>query len=448
MQKLFFIFFLRFLTLSPHLLMRLDTIINDPSIHQILETYAQKYGVHPWTNFMNLLNRQDMFIAHMSARLISKVLVNSKTLMDGSDLEFYFGWLRSQLVELKQDYLQSSVSCLMNILKINFYREEFYEFDGIGQLMPLLNPTYGFQLQYQVCFCFWLLSYHTKIVSKFQENMKILTTLSDVLKDSQKVKVIRMIIATFVNILKNTSEKAVYRKFSLCLITCKVPRTLELILENHCNVDQQKKGSSSVDLNNNLESKPQKSSSSSDSKTKKEDIDEDLLNDAEFLQKALLEAEANLSSFDEYLAELNSGRLSFSPVHKNCNFWLKNINKFNENRYAILIKLGHILENPGSDILEIRVACHDLGEYSRYYPRGKQVLESLGIKPHIMRLMAHKDKLVKYEALMAVQKIMVQNWEFMGEKGSDGGAVGGLGSLLAVKWEKIIYSSVSSLFLV
>jgi len=191
-----------------YLLMRLDTIINDPSIHQILETYAQKYGVHPWTNFMNLLNRQDMFIAHMSARLISKVLVNSKTLMDGSDLEFYFGWLRSQLVELKQDYLQSSVSCLMNILKINFYREEFYEFDGIGQLMPLLNPTYGFQLQYQVCFCFWLLSYHTKIVSKFQENMKILTTLSDVLKDSQKVKVIRMIIATFVNILKKHFRKS------------------------------------------------------------------------------------------------------------------------------------------------------------------------------------------------------------------------------------------------
>ena len=80
------------------------------------------------------------------------------------------------------------------------------------------------------------------------------------------------------------------------------------------------------------------------------------------------------------------------------------------------------MENPNSEVEQLKVACHDLGEYVRYYARGKQVLESLGIKSHIMRLMAHSNKHVKYAALTAVQKIMVQNWEFMGTLTAKGGS--------------------------
>ena len=85
------------------------------------------------------------------------------------------------------------------------------------------------------------------------------------------------------------------------------------------------------------------------------------------------------------------------------------------------------LTSTESEPVQIQVACHDLGEYTRYYPRGKAVLEKLEIKSHIMRLLAHSDALVKYQALLAVQKIMVQNWEYLDKSnkvlGSEGIAV-------------------------
>lgn len=105
-------------------------------------------------------------------------------------------------------------------------------------------------------------------------------------------------------------------------------------------------------------------------------------------------------------------------MHKSQKFWRENVHKFNENKYLLLTKLCAILESTASETTELQVACHDLGEYTRYYARGKAVLEKLGIKSAIMRLMAHKDKMVKYQALLAVQKIMVQNWEYLDKNNS------------------------------
>jgi hypothetical protein len=38
------------------------------------------------------------------------------------------------------------------------------------------------------------------------------------------------------------------------------------------------------------------------------------------------------------------------------------------------------------------------------------VLETLGCKELVMKRMAHHDPNVRYEALLAVQKLMVHNW--------------------------------------
>ena len=39
-----------------------------------------------------------------------------------------------------------------------------------------------------------------------------------------------------------------------------------------------------------------------------------------------------------------------------------------------------------------------------------RVLETLGCKELVMKRMAHSDPNVRYEALLAVQKLMVHNW--------------------------------------
>ena len=100
------------------------------------------------------------------------------------------------------------------------------------------------------------------------------------------------------------------------------------------------------------------------------------------------------SSFDEYATEVKSGRLEWSPVHRSDKFWVsarllcsnlhcvelcyysttsqrENVMKLNENDHEILRLLVTILQESQNPVA-IAVAAHDLGEYVRYYPRGKR----------------------------------------------------------------------------
>lgn len=59
------------------------------------------------------------------------------------------------------------------------------------------------------------------------------------------------------------------------------------------------------------------------------------------------------------------------------------------------------------------------------------VIENLGGKQLVMQLLAHEDPNVRYEALLAVQKLMVHNWEYLGkqlEKDKEGGVAGAKGT--------------------
>jgi len=69
-----------------------------------------------------------------------------------------------------------------------------------------------------------------------------------------------------------------------------------------------------------------------------------------------------------------------------------------------------------NDPLVLAVAAHDIGEYVRHYPRGKNVLDQLQGKTQVMKLLTHADPNVRYHALLAVQKLMVHNWEYLGKQ--------------------------------
>ncbi|VUZ52955.1 unnamed protein product [Hymenolepis diminuta] len=64
----------------------------------------------------------------------------------------------------------------------------------------------------------------------------------------------------------------------------------------------------------------------------------------------------------------------------------------------------------------LSIASHDVGEFVSHYPRGKQVVDKLNAKPLVMTLLQHNDASVRYNALLALQKIMVHNWEYLGRQ--------------------------------
>ncbi|XP_032630586.1 V-type proton ATPase subunit H [Chelonoidis abingdonii] len=357
--------------------------------------YAKRGKSTAWSYFLPMLNRQDLFTVHMAARIIAKLAAWGKELMEGSDLNYYFNWIKTQLSSQKlrgtmgvietgtvltsdsSQYVQCVAGCLQLMLRVNEYRFAWVEADGVNCIMGVLSNKCGFQLQYQMIFSIWLLAFSPQMC-EYLRRYNIVPVLSDILQESVKEKVTRIILAAFRNLLEKSIERETRQEYALAMIQCKILKQLE-------NLDQQKYD------------------------------DEDISEDIKFLLEKLGESVQDLSSFDEYSSELKSGRLEWSPVHKSEKFWRENAVRLNEKNYELLKILTKLLE-VSDDPQVLAVAAHDVGEYVRHYPRGKRVIEQLGGKQLVMNHMHHEDQQVRYNALLAVQKLMVHNWEYLGKQ--------------------------------
>ncbi|XP_037132479.1 V-type proton ATPase subunit H isoform X2 [Syngnathus acus] len=354
-----------------------DTLQENHQRVSIFFDYAKKTKNTAWSYFLPMLNRQDLFTVHMAARIIAKLAAWGRDLMEGSDLNYYFNWIKSQLSSQSSQYVQCVAGCLQLMLRINEYRFAWVEADGVNCITAVLSNKCGFQLQYQMIFCVWLLAFSPQLCEQLRR-YNVVPALSDILQESVKEKVTRIILAAFRNLLEKSSERETRQEYALAMIQCKVLKQLE-------NLEQQKYD------------------------------DEDITEDIKFLLERLGESVQDLSSFDEYSSELKSGRLEWSPVHKSEKFWRENAVRLNEKNYELLKILTRLLE-VSDDPQVIAVAAHDVGEYVRHYPRGKRVIEQLGGKQLVMNHMHHEDQLVRYNALLAVQKLMVHNWEYLGRQ--------------------------------
>lgn len=61
--------------------------------------------------------------------------------------------------------------------------------------------------------------------------------------------------------------------------------------------------------------------------------------------------------------------LEWSSVHTE-RFWKENAIKFEQNDFQLIKKLREILQ--GKDEKNISIACYDLGEFCRFYPKGRK----------------------------------------------------------------------------
>uniref|UniRef100_A0A6P7GP68 V-type proton ATPase subunit H n=1 Tax=Diabrotica virgifera virgifera TaxID=50390 RepID=A0A6P7GP68_DIAVI len=353
-----------------------DMLQENRSRVEIFHEYANQKKESVWGPFLNLLNRQDGFITNMTSRIIAKIACWSQTLMDRSDLHFYLTWLKDQLKTQNNEYIQSVARCLQMMLRIDDYRFAFVSVDGISTLLSVLSGRVNFQVQYQLIFCLWVLTFNPLLAEKMNK-FNVIPILADILSDSVKEKVTRIILAVFRNLIEKPEDQQVSKEHCIAMVQCKVLKQLAIL--------EQRKFD-----------------------------DEDVTADVEFLTEKLQSSVQDLSSFDEYSTEVKSGRLEWSPVHKS-KFWRENAQRLNEKNYELLRILIHLLET-SKDPLVLSVASFDIGEYVRHYPRGKHIIEQLGGKQLVMQLLAHEDPNVRYEALLAVQKLMVHNWEYLGRQ--------------------------------
>jgi len=148
--------------------------------------------------------------------------------------------------------------------------------------------------------------------------------------------------------------------------------------------------------------------------------DNDVVVNMEFIQSKLRYVLRQLSSFDRYAAEANSGHLQQSPVHSE-DFWKENFAKFSTRQFYLIQTLVGLLDSDDETTLEM--ACFDLGEFARYHPDGRRVIAHHQGKLKLMPLMNHPNSNVAKQALLSVQKLMLTNWEQL-NRSAKGGLAG------------------------
>jgi len=84
----------------------------------------------------------------------------------------------------------------------------------------------------------------------------------------------------------------------------------------------------------------------------------------------------------------------------------------------ILRTLKDILATPENDPAILIIACWDIGEFVRFHPRGRKILDNLDIKVPIMQLLTSKDEQVEAASLLTLQKLLLNNWDLYAGMGN------------------------------
>jgi V-type H+-transporting ATPase subunit H len=132
--------------------------------------------------------------------------------------------------------------------------------------------------------------------------------------------------------------------------------------------------------------------------------DPDLLDELSQLRDMLEEYTKTKTTFDEYVAEVHSGHLRWSPPHRSTVFWAENARKIVDHENGDLVKqLAEIMAKPwDQDKAVLAIACNDVGNLVREVPEKRYQLEKLGLKTRVMELMGEADEAVRWESLRAL----------------------------------------------
>ncbi|CAG8564357.1 11047_t:CDS:10, partial [Gigaspora rosea] len=322
-------------TIQYILVMTNDMLSDDEKRASYFHKLSSKSSDLPYRPFLKqvaimLDSNNDEFIQLSSAKILT-ILTCSALEPLSFDTTDFLRWISTKLKSNNNNICDLAVQILESILKIPSCRLQFWEMPhGIDTLVNYLkakNPT--LQMQYQIIFCFWLLTFERDV--------------ANLVEKAPEANLPAMLVAKLLNFCENLSV----RKWS----------------------------------------------------------DSEIVEDIDFLKAQLQENFHSLTTFDEYASEIRSGMLQWSPPHESEQFWKQNVTKLNDKNHELLKILSRLLST-STDNVVLAVAAHDLGQYVKYYPDGKKILQEIGAKQRVMELMTHEDPEVRYNALIAVQKYM------------------------------------------
>jgi V-type H+-transporting ATPase subunit H len=140
--------------------------------------------------------------------------------------------------------------------------------------------------------------------------------------------------------------------------------------------------------------------------------DPDIVDDVDKLHKLLTDNYKEMSRWEVYKNEVESGHLQWGSTHTEA-FFKENARMIegSDGDFHLLKVLITLLSSKDEEVAAI--ACYDIGEFVRHYPNGRAIAKRLGAKELVMPLIEHDNVELQRHALQCVSKIMVNNWEYV-----------------------------------
>ncbi|KAG0208722.1 H(+)-transporting V1 sector ATPase subunit H [Mortierella sp. GBA30] len=360
-------------------LVRVDTIqsililIDDLLLdHEERATHFLELEKHdptqPYAPLLKCLRSEDDFVPLKASKILTTLLCASSKPSTEAAQEL-FRWTTAQLQSNNPAVVDLAVQVLESALRQRALRPIYWgtphAMDALVRLLKADSPTP--QMQYQVIYCFWILTFEKEIAQELNRQYDVIPQLVEIAKSAIKEKVIRVIISTLRNLVEKAPEANLAAMAAVKLLT----------------------------FTENLSTRKWS--------------DGEILEDVNYLKSELEQNFQTLTTFEVYEAELQSGRLTWSPPHQSDLFWTKNWRELKKENYHLLKVLARLLST-ATDPVVLSVAANDIGQYVKRDPQSKRFLQEIGVKQRIMELMSHRDQEVRYNSVNA-------SWSLIGGSG-------------------------------
>jgi len=257
---------------------------------------------------------------------------------------------------------------ITNLLKSDVFRSVVWSRKEVKDAITAVNvKTAEASVVYKYVFSIWLLSFDASLAEDLKA-LKAVDKLKDIIAVNRVEKVVRISLTALNNLLPSKELR-------------------EEIVESNI-----------LDSVQNLEYEKWR--------------DAELYDEIREMSASISNAVAEVSNFDRYERELQTGKLSWGYCHTS-KFFGENIMKFDKNNFKAVKDLCGLLY-ASSDTETLAVACHDVGQFVALHPLGKKKVAELGLKERIMELMStsgEENRQMTREALLCCQKIMLNKWQ-------------------------------------
>lgn len=316
--------------------------------------------------------------------------INHDSVME--PLQALISWITSQLQSSASSSLSLVTPTLTALMTCPEARAMFANSDGIEYLSRHLrkgskgSKTTNATVQqlYELCFCLWTITYECNSSAAIRTTFvrdNAVQALVDLVSSAPREKVVRVALSALRSLAQCTADDSPSS-------ACKKEVTGSTFLSEMIGcglikyVDQMKE---------------------------RQWTDPDIVDDLNVLHKLLHENFKEMSTWDVYIAEVESGSLEWGFLHTE-KFFKENARKFEgpDGDFSVVKTLVALTASHDEEVQSI--ACYDIGEFVRHYPNGRVIARSLGAKDIVMRLVDHTNKDLQRHALTAVSKMMVSNW--------------------------------------